>query len=107
MPTRPFFRTPTQPDRDAIARRNKMLADTHERIRQTTQSIEEVRELLHRIELVVRRLGTPEENGEDPPLPPVAFEGPEMVKSQADLVSGPARVRSDSQLRSLLAGSRR
>src|SRR5580692_3618642 len=39
------------------------------------------------------------------PLPPVAFEGPEMVKSQADLVSGPARVRSDSQLRSLLAGA--
>jgi hypothetical protein len=108
MPTRPFFRPPLQPDRDAIARRNKMLADTHEIIRQTTQSIEEVRELLHRIELVVRRrLGTPEENGEDPPLPPVAFEGPEMVKSQADLVSGPARVRSDSQLRSLLAGSRR
>ena len=106
MPARPFFRTPTQPDRDAIARRNKMLADTHERIRQTTQSIEEARELLHRIELVVRRrLGTPEENGEDPPLPPVAFEGPEMVKSQADLVSGQARVRSDSQLRSLLAGA--
>jgi hypothetical protein len=43
-------------------------------------------------------------NGEDPPLPPVAFEGPEMVKSQADLVSGPARVRSDSQLRSLFGG---
>ena len=60
-----------------------MLADTHERIRQTTQSIEEVRELFHRIELVVRRrLGTPEENGEDPPLPPVAFEGPEQL-SQA------------------------
>jgi hypothetical protein len=36
-----------------------MLADTHEIIRQTTQSIEQVRELLHRIELVVRRrLGT-------------------------------------------------
>ena len=38
MPTRPFFRPPLQPDRDAIARRNKMLADTHERIRQTTQA---------------------------------------------------------------------
>ena len=59
MPTRPFFRPPLQPDWDAIARRNKMLADTHEIIRQTTQSIEQVRELLHRIELVVRRrLGT-------------------------------------------------
>ena len=82
MPIRPFFRSPTQPDRGAIARRNKMLADTHEIIRQTTQSIEQVRELLHRIELVVRRrLGTPEENGEDPPLP-VAFEGPEQL-SQA------------------------
>ena len=77
MPTRPFFRPPLQPDRDAIARRNKMLADTHEIIRQTTQSIEKVRELLHRIELVVRRrLGTPEENGEDPPPPARRVRGP-------------------------------
>jgi hypothetical protein len=67
MPTWPFSRPPTQPDRDAPAQQEKLLAGTHERVRQTTQRIEEVRELLYRIELVARRLRTSQQNGEDPP----------------------------------------
>jgi hypothetical protein len=65
MPAWPFIRPPTQPE--------QLLADTHERIRQTTQRIREVRELLYRIESVARRqLGTSEQNGEDPPPRPPA-----------------------------------
>ena len=72
MPTWPFFRSSTQADRDALARREKMLADTHERVRRTTQRIQEMRELLYRIDLVALRLSTSEQNGEDPPPRPPA-----------------------------------
>lgn len=71
MPSWPLFRPPTQPDRDPLALREERFAVTHERVRRTTQRIKEVRELLYRIELVSRRLGTSEQKVEDsPPRPP-------------------------------------